>query len=288
MQNTQGAILRPQVASRQVGLLSGLSGYHGFMNRGVYIDELAPLPLADRVQRMRDPEIKRRVLADVDRVVEAAGSMTALANIFLANAANLYPLSDGFDYEPKAEDSLGGRAAQTGKAIDDVLYDYLIENGGTGFAAILSANYIDGNLDVVREMLAHPETVTGLADAGAHVHLISDGSMPTTQLKHWAGGRTRGEGLPIEFIIEKQTRRNARLYGLKDRGTLQVGMRADLNVIDMAALSVAMPVSHCDLPAGGARLLQKIAGYEATLLNGVVTRRHDQDTGARPGRLVRG
>lgn len=287
-QNTAGACLRPQVASRQIGLLSGLTGYHGLMNRGVYVDELAPLPLAERVQRMRDPEMKRRVLADVDRPVEDAGSMSALANVFLANAANLYPLCDGFDYEPTVEDSLGARAARTGKRIDAVLYDYLIENGGTGFAAILSANYHSGNLDVVREMLAHPETVTGLGDAGAHVNLISDGSMPTTQLKHWAGGRTRGEGLPIEFIVEKQTRRNARLYGLKDRGTLQVGMRADLNVIDLAALSVAMPVSHCDLPAGGARLLQTISGYEATLLNGIITRRRDQDTGARPGRLVRG
>lgn len=288
-QNTQGAcLLRPQVASRQIGLLSGLTGYHGLMNRGVYIDELAPLPLAERVQRMRDPEMKRRVLADVDRTVQDEGSMSALAGTFLANARSLYPLCDGFDYEPTIEDSLGARATRTGKAIDEVLYDYLIEDGGTGFAAILSANYQSGNLDVVREMLAHPETVTGLGDAGAHVNLISDGSMPTTQLKHWAGGRTRGEGLPIEFIVEKQTRRNARLYGLKDRGTLQVGMRADLNVIDLATLSVGMPVSHCDLPAGGARLLQTISGYELTLLNGVITRRRDQDTGARPGRLVRG
>ena len=287
-QNARGACLRPQVASRQIGLLSGLTGYHGFMNRGVYIDELAPLPLPERVQRMRDPEMKRRVMADIDRKVEDAGSMAALANVFLLNAKNLYPLSDGFDYEPVADDSLGARASRTGRAIDDVLYDYLIEAGGTGFAAILSANYLEGNLDVVREMLAHPDTVTGLGDAGAHVNLICDGSMPTTQLRHWARGRTRGEGLPIEFIVEKQTRRNASLYGLTDRGTLEVGMRADLNVIDMDALSVAMPVSHCDLPAGGARLLQKTFGYEATLLNGVITRRRDQDTGARPGRLVRG
>jgi N-acyl-D-amino-acid deacylase len=138
-------------------------------------------------------------------------------------------------------------------------------------------------------MLAHPETVTGLADAGAHVNLICDGSMLTTQLKHWGGGgRTRGEGLPLEFIVEKQTRRNARLYGMRDRGTLEPGMRADVNVIDMQALAVGMPVSHSDLPAGGARLLQKISGYEATILAGSVTRRRDEDTGARPGRLVRG
>jgi N-acyl-D-amino-acid deacylase len=138
-------------------------------------------------------------------------------------------------------------------------------------------------------MLAHPETVTGLADAGAHVNLISDGSMPTTQLKLWGGnGRTRGEGLPLEFIIEKQTRRNARLYGMNDRGTLEPGMRADINVIDLDRLEVEVPVSHNDLPANGARLLQKISGYEATILNGTVTRVRDSDTGARPGRLVRG
>ena len=180
------------------------------------------------------------------------------------------------------------RAEREGKPVDEILYDYLTEKDGTRFAMAMGTNYHAGNLDVVREMLAHPETVTGLADAGAHVNLICDGSMPTTQLMLWGGGRARGESLPLEFIVEKQTRRNARLYGMNDRGTLEVGMRADLNVIDMDALAVALPISHNDLPAGGARLLQKISGYEATILKGTVTRRHDKDTGARPGRLVRG
>jgi N-acyl-D-amino-acid deacylase len=112
--------------------------------------------------------------------------------------------------------------------------------------------------------------------------------MPTTQLKHWGYSRKRGEKLPIEMLIEKQTRRNARLYGLHDRGTLDVGMRADVNVIDPENLQVARPVSHKDLPAGGSRLLQPVSGYLATILAGVVTRRRDEDTGARPGRLVRG
>lgn len=98
----------------------------------------------------------------------------------------------------------------------------------------------------------------------------------------------RGEGLPLEFIIEKQTRRNARLYGMHDRGSLEVGMRADLNVINLDGLAVEVPVSHNDLPANGARLLQKISGYEATIQNGSVTRRRDEDPGARPGILVRG
>jgi N-acyl-D-aspartate/D-glutamate deacylase len=287
-ENTRGALLRPQVASRQVGLLTGLSGYHGFMNRRVYIDELAALPVGERAKRMRDPEMKRRILADSDVEVKDAGSMQALSTAFLIGAAGLFMMPDGYDYEPTPDMTLGARAEREGKPVDEILYDYLIENEGRRFAMAMGTNYHNGNLDVVREMLAHPDTVTGLADAGAHVNLICDGSMPTTQLKLWGGGRARGEGLPLEFIVEKQTRRNARLYGMEDRGSLEVGMRADLNVIDLNRLAVEVPVSYNDLPAGGARLLQKISGYEATILNGTITRRHDTDTGARPGRLVRG
>jgi N-acyl-D-amino-acid deacylase len=287
-QNAAGARLHPQVASRQVGVLSGLAGYHAFMNRRSYIDELAGLPLAERATRMRDADVKRRVLADEEVPVGDAGSMQALAGVFLTAAATLYRMPEGFDYEPTPDLALGARAAREDKPVEEVMYDYLTENQGRGFAMAIGNNYMSGNLDVVREMLSHPDTVTGLADAGAHVNLICDGSMPTTQLKLWGGGRARGESLPLEFIVEKQTRRNARLYGMEDRGTLEVGMRADLNVIDLDSLAVAMPVSHHDLPAGGARLLQEIAGYEATILNGTVTRRKDRDTGARPGRLVRG
>jgi N-acyl-D-aspartate/D-glutamate deacylase len=140
---------------------------------------------------------------------------------------------------------------------------------------------------VLREMLLHPATVTGLSDAGAHVTLICDASMPTTQLSFWARDRRRGERLPLEFLVHKQTARNAALYGLHDRGTLAPGLRADVNVIDLDGLRVSPPTAHHDLPAGGTRLMQPVQGYLATMVNGVVTRRHDADTGARPGRLVR-
>jgi N-acyl-D-aspartate/D-glutamate deacylase len=287
-ENGRGARLHPQVASRTVGLLTGLSGYHAFMHRQIYLDELAELPLAQRAARMRDPEVRRRVLGGLDIEREEDGSMASMSKAFQAAAPILYMMPDDYDYEPTADMTLGARAEREGKPVEEVLYDYLVENDGANFASLMGTNYPDGNLDAVREMLAHPETVTGLADAGAHVNLICDGSMPTTQLKHWCGGRTRGEGLPLEFIIEKQTRRNARLYGMRDRGTLEVGMRADINVIDRDGLRVARPISHRDLPAGGARLLQSVSGYVATILNGVVTRRGDEDTGARPGAMVRG
>ena len=280
--------LLPQVASRPVGLLSGLDGYHGFMHRRSYVEELASLPRAERARRMRDPEMKRRILADTDAEGFDAGSMASMAKAFNAGAAIMFMMPPGYDYEPTPDMALGARAEREGKSVEEVYYDYLTENDGRNFASLMGTNYPNGNLDAVREMLAHPETITGLADGGAHVNLICDGSMPTTQLIHWCGGRKRGEGLPLEFIIEKQTRRNARLYGLRDRGTLEVGMRADLNVIDRDRLKVGTPETRHDLPAGGARLIQPVEGYLATVLGGIVTRRNDVDTSARPGRLIRG
>ncbi len=184
------------------------------------------------------------------------------------------------------EDTLGARAAAEGRDPLEYLYDFMLEADGTRFASLSTVD-VPERMNVLREMLMHPDTVTGLSDAGAHVTLICDGTMPTTQLTYWARDRKKGEQLPIEFLVHKQTARNAALYGFDDRGTIEVGKRADLNVIDHANLTVSAPVAHDDLPAGGTRLMQPVSGYVATICNGEVTRDHDEDTGARPGRLAR-
>ncbi len=131
-------------------------------------------------------------------------------------------------------------------------------------------------------------TILGLADGGAHVAAICDASQPTYMLTHWARDRTRGAKLPLEQVVKKQTSEPANLYGLGDRGTIQVGKRADLNLIDFDRLTLPAPYAVRDLPAGGMRLLQDASGYAATVVNGVVTREHDEHTGERPGRLIRG
>ena len=147
---------------------------------------------------------------------------------------------------------------------------------------------MNGTLDVCREMLLDPNTVTGLGDAGAHVNLISDCSASTFHLTHWARDRTVGEQLPLELLVHKLSGANAELYGFADRGTVAEGKRADLNVIDFEHLRICPPVLRHDLPTGVSRILQPAEGYLATLVNGEVTRRHDADTGVRSGRLVRG
>ena len=285
-QNAAGANLRPQVASRPVSVVSSLKTYHMFMRRKSYL-ALEHLPIAERIREMRKPEVKAAILADTDVPVEHAGAMANVFMLLKMAAGVMYPITSPMDYEPEAKEQLSVRAAKEGRPIDEVLYDFLLENDGQNFVVLFLANYAEGNMDVIHTMLTDPHTITGLSDAGAHVNLIFDAVAPTYQMIHWVRDRKRGPKLPIEFVVHKQTGNNAELYGFSDRGTIEVGKRADLNVIDFERLGLGELEVHHDLPAGGSRILQPATGCIATLVNGVRTRKNDVDTGARPGRVVR-
>ncbi len=150
-------------------------------------------------------------------------------------------------------------------------------------------NYADGSLEPVREMLLHPRAASGLADGGAHCGVICDASLPTFMLTHWTRDRTRGETLPLEWVVKKQTHDTARLYGLGDRGTLEPGMLGDLNVIDYDRLQLGSPVRGRRPP--GRRQAPAAGRHAATSPRsspGAVTFADGEDTGARPGVLLRG
>ena len=284
--NRAGAQLYPQVPSRIIGYLHGLSSYHAFMRSPTYLEKLARLPVAERAAVMRQPEVKAAIMSEKPIPHEAPGSMEHVSGVFRANASILYPIASPINLEAGTECSIGHLAHQAGQQPLDYLYDFTVSGDGTHFASFSRKN-LPESLAVIGEMLRHPETVTGLSDAGAHVTLICDATMPTTQLSYWTRDRASGERIPIEFLVHKQTARNAALYGFKDRGSLEVGKRADINVIDYDRLSAAPPVAFRDLPAGGTRIMQPVTGYKATFCKGVLIRESDQDTGARPGRLVR-
>ena len=284
--NKAGAQLYPQVPSRIIGYLHGLSSYHAFMRNPTYIEKLAHLPLAERAAAMRDPDMKRTLLAEKPVPHEAPGSMENLAGQFRKGAAIMYPMLNPINLEADQEASIGCLAEQAGQTALEYLYDFTVKGDGSHFASFSRGN-LPKSLNVVRELLEHSETITGLSDAGAHVTLICDATMPTTQLSYWTRDRAKGEKLPIEFLVHKQTARNAAMYGFDDRGSIEVGKRADINVIDYANLNAAPPVAFHDLPAGGTRIMQPVTGYKATFCNGVMIRENDNDTGARPGRLVR-
>ena len=285
--NRAGAQLRPQVIPRSVTIMTSLDTYHLFMGRPGY-RAVAHLPLAERVAHLRRPEVKRAILAEQTTAGDAADFSELVVELFLPALPVTFPLRDPVDYEPTFDDSVWATALARGIDPVEYMYDLLLEDDGHAFYALLGSNFVNGTLDVCRDMLLDPFTVTGLGDAGAHVNLISDCSASTFHLTHWARDRTAGEKLPVELLVHKLSGANAALYGFDARGTVAEGKRADLNVIDLENLRILPPVLCHDLPTGVSRILQPAEGYLATLVAGEVTRRNDADTGARSGRLVRG
>ena len=280
-----GARIHAQVAGRPGGFLTGVRSYHAFMRRPTFVavDEHCP-DTESLLAELRRPEVRAAILAEDDLPADPHKQYEELAEAIPYMAERLYVLADDPDYEPTRDASVAGIAEATGRTVHEVLYDHLAA-GDLLLAALL--NYADGSQDALAELLAHPATVVGLSDGGAHVRMICDGSVPTSMLVHWARDRRRGPRLPVELVVRKQTADTARAVGLTDRGTIEPGMKADLNVIDYERLRLSAPRSVDDLPAGGWRVLQDAEGYVVTVVSGVVTRRDDRDTGARPGRLVR-
>ena len=278
-----GTDLTAQVAIRPVSLLLGLqSSLHPFITCPTYRRELADLDLADRVERMRDPEMRATLIE------EHAGRTRGMSGMVAQSFHKMFPLGDPPDYEPAPEHSVEGRAAAAGVPAVEMAYDMLLERDGCELMLFPLANFTDGNHDVVREMNLAEGTMPGLSDGGAHCGVICDASFPTYMLTHWVRDRSRGERLPLEYVVQRQCRDTARQVGLDDRGTLEPGMLADVNVIDFDNLTLRAPEMAYDLPAGGRRLIQRAEGYKATIKRGEVIYSDGEATGKMPGQLIRG
>ncbi len=285
--NARGAKLHPQSAGRPGGVLTGFQAKHLFQRRPTYL-KLAHLPLAERMRELRRPEVRAAILGESDEAPASQALMDNLHLVFARGIEQIFPLGDPVDYEPPPERSVAAQARRDGADPEARIYDLMCEQDGRAMLLMPTLNFVRGNHDALYEMLSHPDVILGLADGGAHCGLICDASTPTYMLTHWVRDRRRGPRLALEHAIKKQTSETANLYGLRDRGAIAAGKRADLNVIDLGALALPAPYTVCDLPAGGQRMMQDARGYAATIVGGVVTRRDDADTGARPGRLVRG
>lgn len=273
--NAEGLEVRAQVSDRIVGGLRGLDLSNNPLARSAAYQTIADLPLAERAVRLARPSLRDRVLAELRPF---AGEMAFDC---------MYPLGNPPDYEPAPDRFIGPMAKALGVDPLGLLYDLLIADEGRAIVAQPSSNYAEGSLDVCGEMIRHVDTVLGLSDGGAHVGILCDSSQPTHLLTHWVRDRDR-DRLPLATAIRALSRDTARAVGLYDRGEIALGMRADLNIIDFDGLSLGAPVVAYDLPAGGRRLRQPAQGYVATITAGQVISRDGIDTGARPGRLVRG
>lgn len=283
-----GSRLFPQVAARPFGMLLGFPGHHAFTHRPTYRRLQAECTREELAERLADPKVRAAILAEQDLPIDPDKLFDGMF-MLAQNAANrLYHIGEPPDYEPTEERTVAAIAKARGVDELAAMYDLMLEANAGAMLMYPMFNYSDGNHDAIREMLTHPAGVLGLSDGGAHCSMICDASYPTFLLTHWARDRHRGEKLPLEYVIRKQSHDTAQLYGMSDRGVIGVGKKADVNVIDLDALTLHAPKMAYDLPAGGKRLVQGASGYEATIVSGTVTRRHGVDTGARPGRLVRG
>lgn len=277
--NRDGLSIKGQVMGRPIGLVLGFeltenpfSGYPGYRS-------VAHLPFAQKIQALNDPQLRARILSEQD--VDAAHGAR------VAHFDKLFELGAKPDYEPPHADSIGARAARLGCSPQQLAYDTLLADGGRGMLYRPLLNYAGGNLDDVHDMLTDPNAVPGIGDGGAHCGMTCDSSITTFNLAYWTRDRQLGPRLPLEKMVKGHTLDSAALMGFADRGLIATGKKADINVIDYNRLQVLPVELVYDMPAGGRRLIQKAQGYVATLVSGVPIVRHDEPTGARPGRLLR-
>ncbi|MGA0878002.1 MAG: N-acyl-D-amino-acid deacylase family protein [Ilumatobacteraceae bacterium] len=277
----EGLRVVPQVSNRPTGMLFGFrSSLHPFVTHPTY-RSLLNRPFAERIAALRDPAIRRQL------VEEGPSTDKRIALSLMTRWEQMFPLGDPPDYEPPYESSAKAEAARRGCRPEEVMLDWMLERDGEALIFVPLASYAEHNHDAIRELMTHPSTVLGLSDGGAHCGLICDASMPSYLLTHWVRDRRRGERISLEDAVHLQTQRTASVYGLNDRGSIELGKRADFNLIDLAALRLHEPEMVYDLPANGRRLVQRVDGYRATFVRGVQTFADGSPTGARPGRLVR-
>ena len=284
-QNARGANIVAQISMRGTGLILGWRAtFHPFSQRPSW-KAIADMPWGEQWARLQDPDFRRTLLAEKGEPI--GSDLQLIADLMESAFSMQYEMLPGFNYEPSAEQSIEQRAQATGVTPEEYVYDFMMRDSGTGMVYFPLLNYANGNLDFLEGALFSDDCVNSLSDGGAHCGTICDAAATTFMLQHWVRDRD-GTRLPLEHAIKRQCHDTASLYGLEDRGRLAPGLLADLNVIDMEALSLNLPTVAFDLPAGGRRLLQTAEGYEVTIKSGRVTFRQGVKTGDYPGRVIRG
>ena len=278
---SEGINMYGQVPPRATGILMGLTAtLNPFRFHPAYM-EIADLALEERVEIMSNDEFKEKLLSD------NAVSINPLVDEIVNSYSKMFKLGEPANYEPDPEMSFESLANSSNMTAQEIAYDAMLEKEGRALIYHPLFNYQTGDLSLVEKMLKHPYTISGLGDAGAHCGAISDASFPTTLVQHWSRDRSRGSKLPLETVIKMQTSETANLLGIKDRGVLEKGYKADINIIDYEGLTLHEPEIINDLPAGGRRLVQKASGYDYTIVSGEVAFIKGEATGALNGRLIR-
>jgi N-acyl-D-amino-acid deacylase len=279
-----GVPIVPMVFTRPVCVLFSFQGENPFE----YLPSFQPLKKlshAEKMAALRDPALRQKLITEEDPYTTGMSLLYQSPRVW----DRTYPMGEPLNYEPTNDQSISAIAKRAGRNPREIVYDMLLEKDGRAFLMYAAAGYADGTPEVIHNLIKDPITVMGGSDAGAHVRQIIDAGVPTYALTHWTRDKAADDPtrLPVEFMVKKLTHDSARLFGMRDRGTLEVGAKADVNIIDYNNLGVSYPEMVYDLPAGMPRLMQTARGYEKTFVSGEVVQEDGKDTGARPGRIVR-
>lgn len=289
---SKGINMRLQTAPRGIGVTVGLQcTFHPFIGFPSY-KSICHLPLAERVERMRDPAFKAQLLSEKSEPMAGDGTpVPPIADALLAAvdfvASKTFRLGENPDYEQGPESSVLQLAKDKGVPALEMIYDLMLEADGKELLYFPIYNYTEMSYDNVYTMLKHPQSILGLSDGGAHVGTICDSSFPTYLLSYWTRDRPRGGKLELKDALRRLSSDIADYCGMADRGRLKVGLKANINVLDIEQLRLHAPYMEPDLPAGGQRLLQEASGYRAVIVAGEVVLENDRLTGRYPGRLLR-
>ena len=256
---------------RSGGGVGGLSTNNFFRTEAW--NELRKQDLAGRLVAIRDPETRRRL---VDEVKDQGDQVAEGTKRWFYMGDQPRPR-----YTQHMEESLFHKAQAAGEHPVETWLKITDETDGKALFHLRGFNV---NLSALEELIRTEWAMPGLGDAGAHVSQMIDSGWSTFILSHWH----RDSGV---YAIEEAVRRisavPAGVLGLADRGTLEVGKRADVNVFDIGRLEERMPEIVHDFPFGAPRFIQRAAGYHATVCNGTVVLRDDELTGERAGRVLR-
>jgi len=284
-QNAKGANILAQISMRGTGLILGWrTTFNPFSFKPSWA-EVAELEETAQLEKLADPDFKQKLITEASVYPES--DLQILGELMANGFSMQYELSDDFDYEPTAQQSIAYLAEEAGVSGAEYAYDLLMSEGGTGFIYFPLLNYADGNLNFLEPVLQSDDCINSLSDGGAHCGTICDAASPTFMLQHWVRDRN-GFKLSLSEAVKRQCADTAKVYGLDDRGVLAPGYLADINIIELEKIGMSKPWVANDLPAGGKRLLQSSTGYRATFKSGVQTFDNGRYLGETPGTLIRG
>ena len=276
-----GSQLIGQATTRSINAIFSFESYLPFDKLPTW-RELRELPIDEQQRRLRDPELRRRLVADEssmkprDKVFQGGGAATTDPR--KPDYGNLFAMK-GVDWDDPTVEEL---AQESGKHPVEVMIDLALDNN---MNQLFVQPLVNETPEHVLGMLKHPRTLATFSDSGAHVCQEMGSSLQTHLLSYWVRNK---QAFTLEEGVRMLTHDNAKAWEMHDRGVLREGLAADVVIFDENTIKPSMPTVEKDLPGGSRRLVQKAEGIHATIVNGQVALEDGKPTGNHAGQLLKG